>query len=726
MSLISLVGAAKDFGLRTLFADLDLHVGERDRLGLIGPNGAGKSTLLKVLAGREPLDRGERRCSSRLNVVLLDQEPDLDPTQTVLEQVFAGSGERMGLMREHGLLSHQLAETPEDERLLSRFSDLLHRMDACQAWDLERECHEVLERLGIGDVHRLVAELSGGNRRRVALAAALVAQPEVLLLDEPTNHLDADGVEWLQGWLDRYPGALVLVTHDRYLLDRVTRRIVAVERGEARRYEGNYGTYLARRAEEDDAEAATAAKFRGDLRRELAWLRQGPKARSTKQKARQQRIEAMREQPLRQGRGAVSMAATARRIGKQAITAENLAVHAGERPLLTDFSYDFSPEDRVGIIGANGVGKSTLLEVIAGLRAPSGGSLELGSTVKLAYFDQHSSVLLGETGRDGRPADRRPADRRLAERKVIDVVQEAASRVEVDGQELSASQLLERFLFPPAQQHQPVAKLSGGERRRLHLCRLLIEAPNVLLLDEPTNDLDVHTLGVLEEFLEDFRGCVVVVSHDRWFLDRTVDRLFCFEQGRLQRFEGNYSAYLERRQTLAAEASRRPASAAAGSKPVRSGPAAVADSKANVLSTADSPSTSDSPSTANSRSSPTATAASTAPAAEPAPRAAGAALLSPAQPAARATAASGPAIQSGQSQAPRASRRRSFKESRELERINTELPLSEARRRELESLLASGGGDYTLIEGLTQELAKLLEQIATAEERWLLLSDLAE
>ena len=676
MSLISLVGAAKDFGLRTLFADLDLHVGERDRLGLIGPNGAGKSTLLKVLAGREPLDRGERRCSSRLNVVLLDQEPDLDPKQTVLEQVFAGSGERMALLREHGLLSHALAETPEDERLLARFSDLQHRMDACQAWDLERECHEVLERLGIGDVHRPVGELSGGNRRRVALAAALVAQPEVLLLDEPTNHLDADGVEWLQGWLDRYPGALVLVTHDRYLLDRVTRRIVAVERGEARRYEGNYATYLARRAEEDESEAATAAKFRGDLRRELAWLRQGPKARSTKQKARLQRIEAMREQPARQARGAISMAATARRIGKKAISAEDLAVHAGERPLLEAFSYDFSPEDRVGIIGPNGVGKSSLLEVIAGLRLPSGGSLELGSTVKLAYFDQHSSVLLGDSGRRGADppserqlADRKLAERRLLDRKVIDVVQEAASRVEVDGQELSASQLLERFLFPPAQQHQPVAKLSGGERRRLHLCRLLIEAPNVLLLDEPTNDLDVHTLGVLEEFLEDFRGCVVVVSHDRWFLDRTVDRLFCFEQGRLQRFEGNYSAYLERRQALAAEASRRPATsatAAAGSHHTGSSPVQNAE-------------------------------AATSQAARP------------------------PANQ--RQQAPR---RRSFKESRELERLDTELPQWETRRGELEALLASGGGDYTRIEGLTQELAALLERIAAAEERWLLLSELAE
>jgi len=667
VSLISLVGAGKDYGIRTLFSDLELHVGPRERLGLIGPNGAGKSTLLRVLAGREPLDRGERRCSSKLNVVLLDQEPDLDPTRTVLEEVFAAGGERLALLREHEELSLALAAEPNSDTLLARLGSCNARMDSCNAWDLERDCREVLERLGIGGgselLGRRVGELSGGNRRRVALAAALVAQPEVLLLDEPTNHLDAEGVEWLQGWLDRFPGALVLVTHDRYLLDRVARRIVAVERGEARPYEGNYATYLERRAEEEASEQASVAKFRGSLRRELAWLRQGPKARSTKQKARLQRIEAMREAPTRQVKGQVSLASTARRIGKQAITAEGLTVAVpistaaqspaegasspGPRLLLRDFSYDFSPEDRVGIIGPNGVGKSSLLEVIAGRREPSAGKLELGSTVKLAYFDQHSEVLL--------------ADR--AQRKVIEVVQEAASRVEVDGVELSASQLLERFLFPPAQQHQPVAKLSGGERRRLHLCRLLIEAPNVLLLDEPTNDLDVQTLGVLEEFLEDFRGCVVVVSHDRWFLDRTVDRLFCFRDGQLERFEGNYSSYLERQQAAAG----RPAGGQrAGS--AASGPAA------GVVAT---------------------------------------------EPEGRALAGNG--RPSGQPAPPR---RRSFKENRELETIERDLPLWEERRRSLETSLASpAGGDYSQLESLTHELAELVERIHGAEERWLELSE---
>ncbi|MFM7674108.1 MAG: ABC-F family ATP-binding cassette domain-containing protein [Synechococcus sp.] len=642
MSLISLVDAGKDFGIRTLFAGLTLHVGERERLGLIGPNGAGKSTLLRVLAGREPLGSGERRCSPRTQVVLVDQEPGFDPALTVLEQVWADCGEKAELLRRHDQLSHAVAADPANTALLAELSDLHSQLDRSNGWQLEQQCREVLQRLGLGDGQKRLGDLSGGFRRRVALAAALVAEPDVLLLDEPTNHLDADAVQWLQSYLERFPGALVLVTHDRYVLDRVTRRIVAVEAGEARSYEGNYATYLKHRADEEASEAATAAKLRGTLRRELAWLRQGPKARSTKQKARIQRIEALREQPQRQVRGQVSLATASRRLGKRSITAENLSVSTpageGARTLLRNFSYDFSPEDRVGIIGPNGSGKSSLLEVIAGRRPPSGGSLELGSTVKLAYFDQHSEVLLEGSGGSG------------LERKVIDVVKDAASRVEVDGVELSASQLLERFLFPPAQQHQPVRKLSGGERRRLHLCRLLIEAPNVLLLDEPTNDLDVHTLSVLEDFLEDFRGCVVVVSHDRYFLDRSVDRLFSFEDGELKRFEGNYSAYLER-----SSQQERTRTAPAASTPATPRPATAAPEAAK--------------------------------AARP--------------------------------------RRRSFKESRELEDLERDLPLWEERRSALEAELAVGGGDYTALEGLAAELAELIERIGRGEERWLELSELA-
>jgi ATP-binding cassette subfamily F protein uup len=447
-------------------------------------------------------------------------------------------------------LAHAHSAGDDDTALLSELGQLNARMDQSQAWDLEQQIREVLQRLGIGDTQRRVGDLSGGYRKRLALAAALVADPDVLLLDEPTNHLDADCIQWLQGYLQRFRGALVLITHDRYVLDQVTNRIVEVDRGEARSYSGNYAYYLARKAEEEAAEAASEAKLRSVLRRELEWLKRGPKARSTKQKARIQRIEAMQETPKRQAKGQLSLATNQRRLGKRAIEADDLAVWAteearssGAQPLLKAFSYDFSPEDRIGIIGPNGSGKSTLLDLIAGRRQPHAGRLELGSTVKLAYFDQHSHQVLEDTDAAGR------------QRKVIDVVKEAASSVELEGSTLSASQLLERFLFPPAQQHQPVSKLSGGERRRLHLCRLLIEAPNVLLLDEPTNDLDVQTLTVLEDFLEDFRGCVVVVSHDRYFLDRTVDRLFSFENGQLERFEGNYSSYLERQQSKGASAS---------------------------------------------------------------------------------------------------------------------------------------------------------------------------
>ena len=637
MSLISLVDASKDFGIRTLFADLTLHIREGDRLGLIGPNGSGKSTLLKVLAGEEPLGGGERRCSSRLRVELVGQESSVDPGLTVLEQVLAGCGEKRDLLLRFSELSEAVADSPDNAVLLAELGVLSQRMDESEAWSLEQQCQEVLQRLGITDLHSPVEALSGGYRKRVGLASALVACPDVLLLDEPTNHLDAAAVEWLQSWLDRYPGAVVLVTHDRYVLDRVTRRIVEVELGEARSIDGNYSAYLQRKAEQNLADAAGAAKFKSVLRRELAWLRQGPKARSTKQKARLQRIDEMQSAPTKQSRTQLEMASVSRRIGKVAIEAEHLSVSAdGNKDgplLLSDFSYSFSPEDRVGIIGPNGSGKSTLLDLIAGRRQPTGGSLQIGETVHLGYLDQHTDVLS-----DGKGLDR----------KVIDFVEEAASTIDLGNEQLSASQLLERFLFPPAQQHSPLSKLSGGERRRLSLCRMLIQAPNVLLLDEPTNDLDVQTLSVLEDLLEDFRGCVVVVSHDRYFLDRTVDRLFCFENGRLQRFEGNYSAFLDHRRDVEKVQSE---ALAAQESAQRS-----AKSASKQLST---------------------------PANKP--------------------------------------KRRSFKESKELERLDSDLPALEQRKQELEQTIASGRGD---LSSLSLELAALLDSLHTSEERWLELSEL--
>jgi ABC transport system ATP-binding/permease protein len=637
VSLISLVDASKDFGIRTLFADLTLHIREGDRLGLIGPNGSGKSTLLKVLAGEEPLGGGERRCSSRLRVELVGQESNVHPGLTVLEQVLAGCGEKRDLLLRFSELSEAVADNPDNSMLLAELGVLSQRMDESEAWSLEQQCQEVLQRLGITDLHSPVEALSGGYRKRVGLASALVACPDVLLLDEPTNHLDAAAVEWLQSWLDRYPGAVVLVTHDRYVLDRVTRRIVEVELGEARSIDGNYSAYLQRKAEQNLADAAAAAKFKSVLRRELAWLRQGPKARSTKQKARLQRIDDMQTAPTKQSRSQLEMASVSRRIGKVAIEADHLSVSAdGNKDgpfLLSDFSYSFSPEDRVGIIGPNGSGKSTLLDLIAGRRQPTSGTLQIGETVHLGYLDQHTDVL---------------SDGKGLERKVIDFVEEAASTIDLGNEQLSASQLLERFLFPPAQQHSPLSKLSGGERRRLSLCRMLIQAPNVLLLDEPTNDLDVQTLSVLEDLLEDFRGCVVVVSHDRYFLDRTVDRLFCFENGRLQRFEGNYSEFLDHRRDLE-------------------------KAQSDALAAQDT---------------------------------------------AQRSAKSASKKVSPQDNKPK---RRSFKESKELERLDNDLPALEETKQRLELAIASGRGD---LSSLSVELAALLDTLHASEERWLELSEL--
>ena len=635
MSLISLVDASKDFGIRTLFEGLTLHVREGDRLGLIGPNGAGKSTLLRVLAGLEPLGSGERRCSARLRVELVGQESRVDPGLTVLEQVLAGCGKKRDLLLRFSEVSEAVAKTPDDTALMGELGALSERMDEEEAWALEQQCQEVLQRLGITDLHRPVEDLSGGYRKRVGLASALVACPDVLLLDEPTNHLDAAAVEWLQSWLDRYPGAVVLVTHDRYVLDQVTRRIVEVERGVASSIDGNYSAYLQRKADQEVADAAEAARFKSVMRRELAWLRQGPKARSTKQRARIERIEALKASPVKQAKQELSMSSVSRRIGKVVIEAEELSVTADGQPggpsLLRDFTYSFSPEDRVGIIGPNGSGKSTLLDLIAGRRQVTSGSLRLGDTVHLGYLDQHTDAL---------------SEGRGLERKVIEFVEEAASRIDLGGEQLSASQLLERFLFPPAQQHSPLNKLSGGERRRLSLCRMLIQAPNVLLLDEPTNDLDVQTLSVLEDLLEDFRGCVVVVSHDRYFLDRTIDRLFCFEDGRLKRFEGNYSAFLEHKRALE-KSSSEPSSLSKESASTKKKPAKSTDA--------------------------------------------------------------GP-------------RRRSFKESRELETLERTLPDLEKRKADLEEAIGSGQGDLT---DLSHDLAALLEQLQESEERWLELSELA-
>ena len=534
MSIFTLQSVKKDFGIKEILNNASFSLDATDKVGLIGTNGSGKSTLLKMIAGLETIDSGQILVNSGARIIYLPQQPDLDDSLTVLEQVFADSGDQMALVREYEELSDKLAHTQEDgsSQLMSRLSVVMQRMDASGGWELETNAKIILTKLGIEDFDARIGSLSGGYRKRIALASALLSEPDVLLMDEPTNHLDALSVEWLQSYLNRYRGAILLITHDRYFLDRVTNRIIEIDRGDIYTYAGNYSYYLEKKALAEESAVSSQRKHQGVLRRELEWLKRGPKARSTKQKARIDRVHDMQDKEFKQVQGKVDISTLSRRIGKKVIELVHVSKKYSDRTLIKDFTYEFSPEDRIGIIGSNGAGKSTLMDIITGRTQPDSGSVEIGSTIHIGYFDQHSEALLAALNENQR---------------VIDYIKEEGEFVKIaDGTQISASQMLERFLFPGSQQYAPIHKLSGGEKRRLFLLRVLMSAPNVLILDEPTNDLDVQTLAVLEEYLEDFTGCVIAVSHDRYFLDRTVDKIFAFTpEGNLREYPGNYSVYLD-------------------------------------------------------------------------------------------------------------------------------------------------------------------------------------
>ncbi|NET84927.1 MAG: ABC-F family ATP-binding cassette domain-containing protein [Moorea sp. SIO1F2] len=534
MSIFTLQSVRKDFGIKEILKEASFSLDPMDKVGLIGTNGSGKSTLLKIIAGLEPIDAGQLSINPKTKIVYLPQQPYLDDNNTVLEQVFADSGQQMNLIRDYEELSHKLAHNPEDNQLLAQLSSVTQQMDATGAWELETKAKIILSKLGIVDFEAPIGQLSGGYRKRIALAAALLAEPEVLLMDEPTNHLDAMSVEWLQSYLNSYRGAILLITHDRYFLDQVTNRIIEIDRGDLYTYSGNYSYYLEKKALAEESAISTQRKHQGVLRRELEWLKRGPKARSTKQKARIDRIHDMQAKEFKQAQGKVEISTPGRRIGKKVIELDNVSKGYDGRILVKDFTYEFSPDDRVGIIGGNGVGKSTLMDIITARIQPDSGNVEIGSTIYIGYFDQHSEDLLEALNQNQR---------------VIDYLKDVAEYVTTaDGTLITASQMLERFLFPPNQQYAPIHKLSGGEKRRLFLLQVLMSSPNVLILDEPTNDLDVQTLAVLEEYLEGFNGCVIIVSHDRYFLDRTVDKIFAFEsEGNIRQYPGNYSLYIDKK-----------------------------------------------------------------------------------------------------------------------------------------------------------------------------------
>jgi len=530
MNILTAEQLTKSIGDKVLFDQISFHIAEQQRIGLIGVNGTGKSTLLKIVAGIEQADSGKVTHANRFHVEYLPQQPEFVEHSAVLEQVFHGDSPLMQLLREYERALSELQREPDDPHKQQRLFALQSRMDAADAWEANTQAKAVLSRLGILDVTQPVGQLSGGQKKRVALARALIQPADLLILDEPTNHLDHDTVEWLEEYLSRYKGALLLVTHDRYFLDRVTNRIFELDRGKLYSYEGNYAAFLEKKAEREENEAAAESKRQNLLRRELAWLRRGAKARTTKQKARIQRVEELRD---RKGTGPaekLDIALSGSRLGKKVLELEHVSKCLGNRELIRDFSFIVQPGDRIGIIGPNGSGKSTLLNLLAGRMQPDSGTIETGPTVKLAFYTQES-VDMNESLR------------------VIDYVKEAAEVIRTsDGGTITASQMLERFLFPPGLQWSPIAKLSGGEKRRLYLLRTLMGEPNVLFLDEPTNDLDIQTLSILEDYLEHFPGAVITVSHDRYFLDRTVEELLAFEgEGKIRHFVGNYSEYLEKR-----------------------------------------------------------------------------------------------------------------------------------------------------------------------------------
>lgn len=492
MNILNVEGVSKTYGEKVLFDKISLGINKGDKVGVVGVNGTGKSTLLKIIAGLEEPDEGKIIKGSGVRIAYLAQNPEFLENDTVLSYV----------LRKKGGSS-------------------------------EAEAKRILTKLGLGIYDESVSTLSGGQRKRVALAEALVEPAEVLILDEPTNHLDSEMIIWLEKYIKQFKGELIMVTHDRYFLDNVTNKIVELDGAKLYSYETNYTGFLELKMQREEMERATEQKRQNTLRRELEWIRRGCQARSTKQQARIDRYEDMKE-ASRQARmnfdkQSVEMNSVNRRLGKKTIELSGICKGFGDKQLINDYTYIFLRDDRIGIIGSNGCGKSTLMKIITGQLKPDSGIVEIGDTVRIGYFMQENE----------------PMDNKMT---VLEYVRSIGEYVNTVNGKATASQMCEKFLFGPKQQWTPIEKLSGGEKRRLYLLSVLMSAPNVLILDEPTNDLDIETLEILEEYLDGFAGIVIVVSHDRYFLDRTVDRIFSFEEnGIIRQYEGGFSDYYEKR-----------------------------------------------------------------------------------------------------------------------------------------------------------------------------------
>lgn len=525
MNVLSAEKISKSYSEKILFNEVSVSINDGEKLGLIGINGTGKSTLLKVIAGIETSDTGRIIYRNGIRIEYLDQNPQFEDGTTVLEQVFKGTSPVMRLLREYEAVLQKVSLNPEDSRLEKELISLTQKMDSMEAWTLEAEAKNILTKLRISDFYADIGKLSGGQRKRVAMASTLITPSDLLILDEPTNHIDNDTVDWLEKYLEKRKGALLMVTHDRYFLDRVANRIIEIDGGKIYSYQANYTKYLELKAEREELEESAERKRQGLIRNELKWIRRGAQARSTKQKARIERFEKLIEQQGPADKESIEIQVGFSRLGRKILEIDNVSKSFPGKEVIKGFSYTLLRDDRIGIIGPNGSGKSTLLKIAAGKLKPDSGKVSIGETVKIGFFSQENEDMNENL-------------------RVIDYIREQAEFLTTSDGVISASQMLERFLFPPNVQWTPISKLSGGEKRRLYLLHILMGAPNVLMLDEPTNDLDIQTLTILESYLDEFPGAVIVVSHDRYFLDRVVDTIFAFEgKGEINQYIGNYSDY---------------------------------------------------------------------------------------------------------------------------------------------------------------------------------------
>ena len=517
MNYLSAENIAKSFGDRWLFKNISFGISKGDKVALIGTNGTGKTTFLNILTGKIPADEGEVSIRKDIRVGYLDQSPAFDESLPVLEVIFSSNNPVAQVVKRY---EHAIENEDHDE-----LAEVMEDMDKFNAWDFEYKTKEVLGRLGIHHTDNAYGTLSGGQRKRVALAKVLLEEPDLLILDEPTNHLDLDTVEWLEEYLNTSNTTLLVVTHDRYFLDTVCNQMLELDHGSAYTYKGNYSYFLEKKAEREELEAATIDKARNLMRKELEWIRRQPKARGTKAKYRVDAFEDLKEKAS-QKKFDVQMELNVRtsRLGSKIIELENISKGFGERQLIKNFEYTFRRGDRIGVVGKNGMGKSTLLNMITGELQPDKGKISTGETVQFGYYKQ-TDLVFNENQR------------------VIDIVKDVAEVVQLGtGETVTVGVLLQAFLFSPSKQYDFISKLSGGERRRLQLLLILIKQPNFLILDEPTNDLDIDSLNVLEEFLLNFPGCLMIVSHDRYFLDRLVQHIFVFDgDGKISDFPGNYT-----------------------------------------------------------------------------------------------------------------------------------------------------------------------------------------